>query len=218
MIVIGLDQGTVCPAVALLNAAQRKPTLIHHANANLRTFGAPATRGTRAGKQARVEESMRFLVEQLRKALTEFGATHAAIEDPRTAITGLRRAGITNHDATNLQLELFHRLTQSARDMGYTVAHVEPRAVIAHLGLRLPPAAKGSTKAQREKHQKDRRAAKKMQTANFVKRVLGIDGLTEDEFDAVSARAVVPSRGMPNRIVAAPAATDVARPLCQRLR
>lgn len=190
MIVVGLDQGTVCPAVAVIDTTPRRPALLRHAHANLRTFGAPATRGTRAGKQARVEESRRFLVDELRHARTQFGATHAAIEDPRKAITGLRHIGITNHDATNLQLELFHRLTQSAGDMGYVVVHVEPRAVVSHLGLQLPTVRKGASKAEQSAHQKARREAKKTQTANFVRRVLGIDGLTEDEFDAVACAFV----------------------------
>lgn len=181
MIIGGIDQGTISPAFGLLDMGGRRPRVIHHACLDLSTFGPVKLRKTPKVKRQRVERSLDFLGEEMRKAQA-LGMNHVVIEDPRGAINGLRRAGITSHNATNLQLEQLHRLTERAKGMGLVVVLVEPLRVVRVLGLRLPPAPPGAGSAWQHK----RRAAKKAQTQTFVRVVLGAVGLSEDESDAVA--------------------------------
>lgn len=185
MLIGGIDQGTISPAFGLLDLSGQRPRVVHHACLDLSTFGPPKLRKTRKVIAERVEAALDFVGDEMRKAQA-LGMTHVAIEDTRTAINGLRRAGITNHRATSLQLEQLHRLTERAKGLGLLVVLVEPRFVVSCLGLRLPSASKGVARGSASAWQHKRRAAKKEQTANFVRLVLGASGLSEDENDALA--------------------------------
>lgn len=183
MIIGGIDQSTTSPAFGLLDMSDRRPRVMGHANLKLKPIPKSAFRAKH--KANRMNDVVDWLSAQMRDAMGK-GMTHVAIEDPRKTITGLSVIGITNHGAANTQLELFHRLTERARGMGLDVVHVEPKQVVRHLRLSLPKAPPRASTAVRAANQKLRRDAKKQQTANFVRLVMGREGLSEDENDALA--------------------------------
>lgn len=183
MIIGGIDPSTVSPAFGLLDMSGRRPRVLHHAC----VAHPPIPKSAQRGKvvAARMELVIDWLSSQMREAQGR-GMTQVAIEDPRKAITGLVVLGITSHGASNTQLEFFHRLTERAKGMGLVVVHVEPKDVVRHLRLSLPKAPPKASPAARAANQRLRRDAKKKQTANFVRLVMGVEGLAEDENDALA--------------------------------